>query len=111
MTDELRDRTWLLVGLFGNDEGELAVRSGRLTLRTQGGVSFDVPLAEVGSVEFPWYTFGAGVQFTVAGRRYRLSFVLPTAYGGRIGDVPEGRHIGAAWQTAFREAGLLGRPR
>jgi len=105
----LHDDVWLLIGLFGNEPGQLELREGRLTFRTSAGVQFDVPLSEVSYVEYPWYYFGGGVQFTVAGRRYRLSFVPPTSHGGRAGDVPGGRRVGAAWRSAFRHAGLIDR--
>src|SRR5690606_12929953 len=105
----LQDDVWLLIGLFGNEPGQLELREGRLTFRTSAGVQFDVPLSEVSYVEYPWYYFGGGVQITVAGRRYRLSFVPPTSHGGRARVVPGGWRVGWAWCSSFRRAGFIGR--
>ena len=106
---ELVSSAWLLIGLFGTEAGVLDLSDGRLAFSGTNGTRFDVPVGDVRYVEFPWYYFGGGVQFTVNGRRYRFSFVVPTGEGGRVGDVPDGRRVGALWRDAFRHAGLVRR--
>ncbi|NLE79153.1 MAG: hypothetical protein GX610_06130 [Rhodococcus sp.] len=107
--DELVTSAWLLIGLFGTEDGTLELADGRLAFAGRNGTRFNVAIGDVRHVEFPWYYFGGGVQFTVNGRRYRFSFVVPTGEGGRIGDVPDGRRVGAMWRDAFTAAGLLRR--
>lgn len=105
----MRSRAWLLIGLFGNESGVLDLSEGRLAFSGERGTRFDVPLSEVRAVAFPWFYFGGGLQLTAGGRSYRFAFVRPTAEGGRIADVPEGRQVGAEWRRALQEAGLLAR--
>lgn len=107
--DELVTSAWLLIGLFGTEAGVLEHADGRLAFSGTNGTRFDVAIGEVRHVEFPWYYFGGGVQFTVSGRQYRFSFVVPTGEGGRVGDVPDGRRVGAMWRDVFTGAGLLRR--
>ena len=107
--DELVTSAWLLTGLFGTEAGVLELADGRLAFLGTNGTRFDVAIVDVRQVEFPWYYFGGGVQFTADGRRYRFSFVVPTGEGGRVGDVPDGRRVGAMWRDAFTESGLLRR--
>jgi hypothetical protein len=38
---------------------------------------FDVPMADVSDVVWPWCCFGGGVKLRAAAEPYRLSFVLP----------------------------------
>jgi hypothetical protein len=106
-SDELVTTAWLLIGLFGTEAGVLELADGRLAFTGTNGTRFDVPVGGVEYVEFHWYYFGGGVQLTVDGRRYRFSFVVPTGEGGRVGDVPDGRRVGAMWRGAFTGAGLL----
>lgn len=69
--------------------------------RTAGKTHFDVPSHRVGAVTYPWYYFGGGVQFTVEGVRYRLSFVRPTSEGGSVCDIARGRRIGRRWRQIW----------
>jgi hypothetical protein len=120
----LRTPAWLLVGLFGNRPGVLALADGRLTFDTEEGRVFDAPLAEVTAVTYPWYYFGGGMKVTVAGTRYRLSFVRPNGAediptrllgplddlqglliaGRKFADVRSGRQAGKAWKAALAAA-------
>lgn len=105
----LESLAWRLVGLTGTDPGVLSLRTGRLRFETDDGVVFDVPLAAVTDVVFPWYYVGGGVKLTAGGERYRLSFVRPN--GANTGelrvatravhDIGEGRAAGKAWRAAL----------
>lgn len=94
----LRTPAWLLVGLRRSVPGELNACRGRLWFRFANGTLFDVPLAAVRDVHFPWYHFGGGVQFSIETRRYRFSFVRPNSEGGSVFDIPAGRDAGEAWK-------------
>ena len=75
--DDYASCAWLLIGTFRTAAGWLDLTAGRLRFSTPDKVVFDVPLAEVRDVDWPWYYFGGGVKLSAAGERYRLSFVLP----------------------------------
>ena len=66
---------WLIGGLR-NVPGWLGAGGGRLTFVSDTPV-FDVPLAEVGEVSWPWHWFGGGLKLTAAGTRYKITFVRP----------------------------------
>ncbi|MGY1615496.1 hypothetical protein ACI797_02000 [Geodermatophilus sp. SYSU D00691] len=66
---------WLIGGLR-NVPGYLGAGGGRLTFVSDTPV-FDVPLAEVHDVSWPWHWFGGGVKLTAAGTKYKVTFVRP----------------------------------
>jgi hypothetical protein len=66
---------WLIGGLR-NVPGYLGTGQGRLTFVSDSPV-FDVPLAEVTDVRWPWHWFGGGVKLTAAGSPYKITFVRP----------------------------------
>ena len=68
---------WRLIGTLRSQDGWLDLTAGRLRYSTPDGVVFDVPLAEVTDITWPWYYFGGGVKLTAGGEEYRFSFVLP----------------------------------
>ena len=114
MPDSLRTPAWRLIGLTRSEPGVLAHEEGRLTYWTEEGLLFDVPLAEVADVAFPWYYFSGGVKLTADGEAYRFSFVEPNDAGpipdsllNKLGPdnvilppigVAEGRSIGQRWK-------------
>lgn len=73
-------------------------------------VVFDVPLAHVQQVRFPWYYFSGGLKLTLNGVVYRFGFDRPSntrlsSEGGNLlGEVSQARRHGKAWQTALVEA-------
>ncbi len=119
----LRTPAWLLIGITGSRPGVLEYVDGHLAYTDEDGRVFDVPLAEVSDIKFPWYYFTGGVKFTVAGHQYRLSFVRPNdagdipgrlladtpvgapfalLTGGRkVRDIGEGRRAGKAWKAVL----------
>ncbi len=66
---------WLIGGLR-NVPGYLATAQGGLTFVSDTPV-FDVPLAQVTDVSWPWWWFGGGVRLTAAGQRWKITFVRP----------------------------------
>ena len=99
-TDDVETEAWLLKGLTGNVPGILGLVDGRLIFVTDDEqIVFDAPLSEVSNIKFPWYYFGGGMKLSVGAERYRLSFVLPTAVGGGVADIPEGRSTCKMWRS------------
>ena len=120
---------WRLIGTFRTAAGWLDLTAGRLRYSTSDQVVFDVPLAEVTDVDWPWYYFGGGVKLSAAGERYRLSFVLPngaeyptarveaaagdpaalTIVWQKAADIGAGRNVGKEWRRRLDAAALADR--
>ncbi len=75
--DDFASYAWRLIGTFRTAAGWLDLTAGRLRFSTPAEVVFDVPLAEVTDIIWPWYYFGGGVKLSAGGKQYRFSFVLP----------------------------------
>ena len=88
---------WRLSGLTGSEPGHLELRAGRLiyTPIDEARPGFDVPLAEVAEVNFPWHYFGGGFKVRIRGEQYRFSFVEPH---NEYADIGAGRETGKAWK-------------
>jgi hypothetical protein len=86
-----------LSGLIGSEPGHLELRNGRLryTPSQKGEPGFDVPLTEVGDIDFPWHYFGGGFKMSVGGERLRFSFIEPHNENADIGAA---REAGKAWK-------------
>jgi len=98
--DAVYTQAWILEGITRSVAGVLGLEEGRLTFVTDEEVTiFDVPVSSVGDVKVPWYYFGGGMKLRVGAERYRLSFVLPTAAGGGVTDIPEGRAACRMWRS------------
>lgn len=104
MTDNaLYTQAWLLIGITRSTPGVLESADGRLLYTTEEKRVFDVPLAEVTDVDFPWYYFGGGVKFKIGTESYRLSFVQ---LDDGSGEAPYKTEFGNA--DAFFAAGIFG---
>ena len=115
---EFASDAWLLKGAAVSIPGWLYLREGFLCFVTPDETVFDVPLAEVTSVAFPWYYFGGGVKLKAAGEPYRLSFVKPNGMeyaasrglastanpaallvaATKVADVSSGQDTGRVWR-------------
>lgn len=99
-SDAVYTEAWLLEGTTGNVAGVLGLDEGRFTFVTEDEEAiFDVPVSSVSDVKVPWFYFGGGMKLTVGAERYRLSFVRPTALGGGIWDIPQGRAACKVWRS------------
>lgn len=119
-----RQAIWVVVGLGMIVNVTLALKGVSASAHTEK--LFDVPLAEVRDVVFPWYYLGGGVKLTVDASRYRIAFVRPMdaadtsgrllartgIAGGPLGlftlgrmvrDLDEGREAGKAWKRILTE--------
>jgi hypothetical protein len=115
---------WLLIGTFRTAAGWLDLTAGRLRFSTPDEVVFDVALAEISDVVWPWYYFGGGVKLSAAGEPYRLSFVLPNGaeyptarlvaetgdpaalaiVWSKASDIGAGRNVGKEWRRRLEAA-------
>jgi hypothetical protein len=130
-SDDFASFVWRLIGTLRTEAGWLDLTAGRLRYTTPDREVFDVPLAEVTDVIWPWYYFGGGVKLRVHGEQYRFSFVLPNgaeyptarrlAAAGdpaalalvaqKGDDIAKGRGAGKEWRRRFEAAGLGALPR
>jgi hypothetical protein len=119
---------WIMAGRLRNVPGVLAAGEGRLAFVGDAGPVFNVALAELGEVTWPWHWFGGGCTVRVAGEQYKITFVKPNgapdvspslldagvalvsviagagvpvhSLQGLV-DVRSGRKAGAAWKQAL----------
>ncbi len=94
----IRTPVWRISGLRGNEPGLLELSNGRLIYDATDGMGFDVPLAEVSGVTFPWYYFNGGFKLEVGGEEFRFSFIEPH---NDYADINSGRAIGKQWKIAL----------
>ncbi len=134
---QLITRAWLLRGI-SSIPGTLKLSKGRLSftasdagtcwgfqlrkLEAQAGraglaerlskdkntVVFDVPLADVQQVHFPWFYFSGGVKLTLHGVRYRFGFDKPAntrmpSEGVDLSEIKKARRSGKAWKAVLLE--------
>jgi hypothetical protein len=122
--DDFASYAWLLIGTFRTAAGWLDLTAGRLRFSTPDKVLFDVPLAEVTDVDWPWYYFAGGVKLSAAGERHRFSFVLPNGaeypaaraaaaacdpaalaiVWDKASDIGAGRDVGKEWRRRLEAA-------
>lgn len=103
---------WLLVGMTRSLPGILKFENGRLNFTNdEQGKIFDVSLAEISKVNFPWHYFGAGLKLKVDGNEYRLSFIelddgnsVSYNFLNSIENVTDlsGRAAGKAWKAILK---------
>lgn len=90
---------WRLFGLTGSEAGRLELRNARLIyVPSHGKPGFDVPLAEVRDINFPWHYFSGGFKMRIGSESYRFSFVEPY---NQYADIRTGRETGKAWKRAL----------
>jgi hypothetical protein len=92
---EYASYAWLLKGITRSVAGWMDLHDGDLRFATPEQVVFDVSLAEVTQIVYPWYYFGGGVKLHAAGQAYRFSFVLPNG-----GEYAEARGMAAVGDLA-----------
>lgn len=122
---EYASYAWLLKGTTVSIAGWLDLTAGRLRFATPEEVVFDVPLAEVTDITYPWYYFGGGLKLRAAGAPHRISFVVPNGMeyaSGRLladsgnpaalimvaskaEDIGSGRAVGKQWRILLGEGG------
>jgi hypothetical protein len=133
---QLRTNAWLLRGI-SSLPGVLVLANGRLSFNAsssgsmwpgqlrrlqretgraelpalledgRSAIVFDVPVAELEDVHFPWYYFTGGIKLSVNGVRYRFSFARPANTRTHpdvldsIHDVGSARRSGVSWKAVL----------
>jgi hypothetical protein len=107
----LETPAWLMHGVstYNAKLGTLRLDCGRISFRETGAESavFDIALADIGSVRFPFYNLGSVVRFDAGGKRYRLAFLASQRRfkwsGARLTDVRPARRWGKQWKAALKQ--------
>ena len=111
-TTVLETPAWLMSGVVTVNAklGTLRLDHGRLSFRETGasGATFDLALADIRDVTFPFYNVGTVVRFDSGGERYRLAFLASERRfkwsGARVRDIRPARRWGKQWRSALSEA-------
>jgi len=87
MEQELVSKVWQLFGLVGRViPGLLMWKNGQVTFLTEDGMQFNVPLAEVKNIKWPFLRMGLGFDAVVNGKKYKLSFTKPNPSAPELDD-------------------------
>jgi hypothetical protein len=87
MEQELVSKVWRLSGLIGSViPGVLVLNNGQVAFISSQGLEFNVPLAEIKDVKWPFLRMGLGFDATVNGEKYKFSFAKPNASAPEIDD-------------------------
>ncbi len=111
MRTTLETPAWLMSGVitFNAKLGTLRLDHGRLSFRETGAnaAMFDLTLADLRNVKFPFYNVGTVVRFDSGGERYRLAFLASERKfkwsGARFRDLRPARRWGKQWKSALTE--------
>jgi hypothetical protein len=78
MADEIVCKVWLLHGTFGGGTpGILALNNGNVSFVSEEGEHFNVHLADVKEVKWPFISFGYAMNAVINGEKYKFSFIKP----------------------------------
>ena len=89
--------------------GTLRLDDGRLSFRETGAnaATFDLTVADIHDVRFPFYNVGTVVRFDSGGERYRLAFLASERRfkwsGARFSDIRPARRWGKQWKSALTQ--------
>jgi len=87
MEQEFVSKVWQFSSLIGKvTPGLLTWYNGQVAFITQEGVQFDVPIAEVKNVKWPFLRMGLGFDSIVNGKKYKFSFSKPNPSAPELDD-------------------------
>ena len=87
MEQELVSKVWQLFGLVGRViPGLLMWKNGQVTFLTEDGMQFNVPLAEVKNIKWPFLRMGLGFDAVVNEKKYKFSFTKPNPSAPELDD-------------------------
>ena len=87
MEQKLVSKVWQISSLIGRViPGILTWNQGQVAFITQEGVQFNVPLAEVKDVKWPFLRMGLGFDAVVNGKKFKLSFSKPNPSAPELDD-------------------------
>jgi len=106
----LQTPAWLMRGVISLDArpGTLRLDGDRISFRETGAqpAVFDIALADLDNVAFPFYNLGSVVRLDAGAARYRLAFLASQPRsrwsGPRISDVRPARRWGKQWKAALK---------
>ena len=105
MAQELVSKVWQIAGVFGGvTAGLLTYSDGQVSYLTQEGVVFNVPLAELKNIKWPFLRMGLGFDTDVKGKKYKFSLAKPNASAPDISDTMGDQllklvHVGRFWEA------------
>lgn len=105
MENKLVSKVWQLSGLIGTvTPGLLTWNEGQIAFITQEGVQFNLPLAEVKEVKWPFLRMGLGFDAVVNGKKYKFSFSKPNPSAPELDDTTGDQllrlvHAGRFWDS------------
>ena len=74
MEHELISKVWQFSSLIGRvTPGVLTFKKGQVSFITEDGIQFNVPLAEVKNIRYPFLRMGLGFDAVVNGKKYKFS--------------------------------------
>lgn len=89
MERELISKVWQIAGLVGKVvPGALILRNGYVAFITEKGIQFNVPLAEVKNIRWPFLRMGMGFDAVIHNKKYKFSFAKPNPNVAEINIVP-----------------------
>ncbi|MFN2440579.1 MAG: hypothetical protein ABR503_15345 [Chitinophagaceae bacterium] len=87
MKQELISKVWQFSSLIGRvTPGVLTFNKGQVSFITEDGIQFNVPLAEVKNVRYPFLRIGLGFDAVVNGKKYKFSFTKPNPSAPELDD-------------------------
>ncbi|MBC7872440.1 MAG: hypothetical protein H7Y01_00515 [Ferruginibacter sp.] len=87
MEQELVSKIWQIFGLVGRVvPGLLLSVNGNITYITEEGIQFNVPVAEIKDVKWPFLRMGLGFDASVNGKKYKFSFTKPNPTAPELDD-------------------------
>ncbi|MBS1920800.1 MAG: hypothetical protein JST17_11155 [Bacteroidetes bacterium] len=85
MSEEIISKIWEMndpLALTGVKPGLLLLKEGNVSFVTEEGEQFNVPVAELKEVKWPFYELGLSFTTHVNGKKYRFIFTDPVASAG-----------------------------
>ena len=105
MEQDLVSKVWQISGLIGSVvPGLLTWSNGQVAFITPEGVQFEVPLAEIKDVKWPFLRMGLGFDAMVNGKKYKFSFTKPNPSAPELDDTKSDQllrltHHGSFWDS------------
>jgi hypothetical protein len=126
MDQEIVSKVWQIHGALSvATPGLLILSEGKVSFVTEQGEQFNVPVAEVKEVKWPFLQFGLGFNTVVNGTKYKFTFMKPntapdlndstlgqiarfTRIGRGVESIATLAHMGADKKTAKQWKAVLG---
>ena len=89
MGQQVVSKVWQIFGLFGKVvPGILVWDKGEVVFITEEGIQFNVPLAEIRKIKWPFLRMGFGFDTIVNGKKFMFPFSKPNHSAPEITIVP-----------------------